>query len=178
MRSRYKIACPKSTFFITSTIVEWVPVFTSEKYYNIIINNLKFYQINYKLIIFAYAILDNHFHLIISNENVSKTMQSFKKYTAKEIIENLKNDGRIDILKKFEYAKKDYKTTSKHQIWQEGFHPKEIFNEKELWQKIKYIHMNPVRKGLVEKPEDWKYNSAVDYLTDEKGLIDLELSLF
>lgn len=105
-------------------------------------------------------------------------MQSLKKYTSKEILETLKNENRTDILKKFELAKKDYKITSKHQVWQEGFHPKEISTEKELWQKIKYIHMNPVRKGLVEKPEDWKYSSARDYLTDEKGLIDLELSLF
>jgi putative transposase len=178
MRSRYKIGCSESTFFVTSTIVDWIPIFTSEKYYSIIINNIKFYQSNYNLTIFAYVILENHFHLIISNKNISKTIQSLKKYTAKEIIENLRNDGRTDILKKFELARKNYKTTSKHQIWQEGFHPKEIFTGKELWQKIKYIHMNPVRKGLVEKPEDWKYSSAVDYLTDEKGLIDLELSLF
>jgi putative transposase len=177
MRSRYKIICLESTFFVTSTIVDWIPVFMSDKYYSIVINNLKFYQSKYNLIIFAYVIMKNHFHLIFSNKNISKTMQSFKKYTAKEIIENLKIEDNKKLLTKFELARKDYKTTSKHQVWQEGFHPKEILTEKELWQKINYIHMNPVVKGLVEKPEDWKYSSAKDFLTDEKGLIDLELGL-
>ncbi|MBK6875127.1 MAG: hypothetical protein IPG99_01315 [Ignavibacteria bacterium] len=42
-----------------------------------------------------------------------------------------------------------------------------------LKQKIEYIHNNPVRKSLVEKPEDWEYSSAKDYYTDKKGLLDI-----
>ncbi|MDQ3020065.1 MAG: hypothetical protein M3R36_05785 [Bacteroidota bacterium] len=42
-----------------------------------------------------------------------------------------------------------------------------------LKQKIVYIHNNPVRKGFVKNPEDWKYSSVVDYLTDKKGLLDI-----
>jgi putative transposase len=78
-------------------------------------------------------------------------------------------------LKKFEYAKKDYKITSKHQVWQEGFFPKEILALEALNQKLEYIHMNPVMKGFVEFPEDWIYSSAGDYLLNRKGLIDLDL---
>jgi len=106
---------------------------------------------------------------------LSKTIQSFKKYTAKQIIENLVNDGNLELLKKFEYAKKDYKVTSKHQVWQKGFFPKEILTQEALNQKLEYIHMNPVMKGYVEFPEDWIYSSAGDYLLNRKGLIDLDL---
>lgn len=43
---------------------------------------------------------------------------------------------------------------------------------KMLKQKMEFIHNNPVRKKLVENPEDWKYSSVLDYLTDKKGLLE------
>lgn len=117
--------------------------------------------------------MDNHFHMIISNEDISNIMQSAKKYSAKEIIKELKTDGKENILKVFRDVKPVYKTTSNHQVWQESFHPQEIISYKMLRQKIEYIHYNPVRKYLVTKPEEWIYSSAVDYYTDKKGLLDI-----
>jgi len=40
-------------------------------------------------------------------------------------------------------------------------------------QKIEYIHNNPVRAGLVRKPEDYRYNSAYDFVSDAKPLLEL-----
>lgn len=139
----------------------------------IMINTLKHYQQNNGLLIYAYVFMDNHFHIILSNEDVSKIMQSAKKYSAKEIIMELNVDGKENILKEFREAKPEYKTTSKHQVWQESFHPQEIISYEMLKQKIEYIHNNPVRKNLVTKPEDWIYSSAIDYYTEEKGLLDI-----
>ena len=173
MRSRYKILNKNGIFFVTSTIVNWIPVFTDENYFNLLINTLKFYQVNNKLIIYAYVLMENHFHLIISNDNVSKIMQSIKKYSAKKIIRNLEIDRKVEILKEFRNIKPDYKTTSNHQVWQESFHPQEIISMEMLKQKIEYIHYNPVRKNLVINPEDWKYSSAMEYHTGKKGLLDI-----
>ncbi|MDQ3021852.1 MAG: transposase [Bacteroidota bacterium] len=173
MRSRYKVLNENGIFFVTSTTVYWIPVFINDKYFEIIIDTLKFNQRNNDLIIYSYVLMNNHFHLIISNENVSKIMQSIKKFTAKEIIRNLKNDKRENILKEFREVKPDYKTTSTHQVWQESFHPEEITSIEIMKQKIDYIHFNPVRKDYVKNPEDWKYSSALDYLTDRKGVLDI-----
>ena len=109
MRSRYKILNKNGIFFVTSTIVNWIPVFTDENYFNLLIDTLKFYQVNNKLIIYAYVLMENHFHLIISNDNVSKIMQSIKKYSAKKIIRNLDIDRKVEILKEFRNIKPDYK---------------------------------------------------------------------
>ncbi len=117
--------------------------------------------------------MDNHFHMIISNENISKIMQSAKTYSAKEIITTLKKDGNEIKLKKFRESKPEYKTTSKHQVWQESFHPQEIISYDMLKQKIEYIHQNPVRRNFVSNPSDWKYSSAIDYYTDKNGLLDI-----
>jgi putative transposase len=67
-----------------------------------------------------------------------------------------------------------HKGKSQHQVWQEGFHPKEIITEEMLRQKLDYIHHNPVRLGLVDRPEDWRYSSARDYFGQD-GLLEIDL---
>ncbi len=173
MISTNKIYNESRLFFVTSTIVNGIPVFVNEDYYKILINALKFYQINNGLLIYAYVLIENQFNLIISNENVSKIMQSFKKYTAKEIISRLQEDKKYSILKEFRDVKPDYKITSLHQIWQEGFNPEEIISLKMLYQKIEYIHNKPVRKNLVFNPEDWEYSSAANYLFGSKEILKI-----
>jgi hypothetical protein len=58
-------------------------------------------------------------------------------------------------------------------VWQEGYHPKEILNNSMFQQKMDYIHLNPVRLNLVEKPGDWKYSSASFFETGTKGIIEI-----
>jgi putative transposase len=41
-------------------------------------------------------------------------------------------------------------------------------------EKIRYIHLNPVRRGLVEKPEDWPWSSYRHYSTGEQGAVEIE----
>ena len=40
-------------------------------------------------------------------------------------------------------------------------------------QKFQYMHDNPVRKGFVESPEDWKYSSARNWLNDDNNIIEI-----
>jgi REP-associated tyrosine transposase len=122
MRSRYMIHNENGIYFVTSTIVHWIPVFVNEKYFDIMINTIKHYQQKNNLMIYAYVFMNNHFPMIISHEDISKIMQSAKKYSAKEIIKNLTLDNNEIILKAFRDSKPEYKTTSKHQVWQESFH--------------------------------------------------------
>ncbi len=163
MRSRYKFIPEHNYFFITTTIVEWIPIFTSEKYFQIIKNCLDFCVKSGKFEVIAWVILDNHCHLVISGENLSEGVKSFKSFTAKEIVTQLKNDKKDWCLNQLSFFRKKYKTTSKHQVWQEGVHPQAIVSEEMLEQKIDYIHCNPVRRGLVLNMEDWRWSSACDF---------------
>ena len=173
MRSSYKITGTENIYFITSTIVKWIPIFTTPKYLNILFNNLKFYQKKYDMEIFAYVFMSNHFHLVCRCQNLKEAIQSFKSYTAKKIINELENDNNYELLKLLEIFKLKHKSGSKYQIWQEGYHPKQIIDSKSLVQKINYIHHNPVRKGLVSNPTDWKYSSAKYILDDEYSEIKI-----
>ncbi len=174
MRSSYKIVDNQYPYFITSTILEWIPIFTNSKYCDILISALKFYQANKNLKIFSFVIMDNHFHMIAMNDNLSRIISDFKKFIAKEIINNLKADNKEWALHQFEFYKQKHKTESSFQIWQEGFHPIQISSQEIFNQKTEYIHHNPVRRGLVENAEDWKYSSAGFYLKDRKCVIDID----
>lgn len=61
------------------------------------------------------------------------------------------------------------------QFWQQHNHPIELISNKMIDQKLNYLHLNPVKAGFVEKPEDWLHSSARDYCGG-KGLLDVVLA--
>ena len=62
-----------------------------------------------------------------------------------------------------------------YQFWRQNNQPQELYSPAFVFQKINYIHNNPVEAGIVEKPEDYLYSSAKDYHATKKcGLLDLE----
>ena len=64
MRSPYKIHDPEGVYFLTSTVVEWIPIFTCKPYFDILLSSILYCQKNLSLAVFAYVILDNHFHMV------------------------------------------------------------------------------------------------------------------
>jgi hypothetical protein len=57
-------------------------------------------------------------------------------------------------------------------LWQYGNHPEEVYS-KFMWTKLDYIHLNPVRAGIVEKASHYVYSSAINYVSDS-GLLKIE----
>jgi putative transposase len=178
MRSRYKIVVPGNTCFITSSIVNWINIFTSEKYIKILTEAIKYNQQNKDLEVFAYVIMKNHFHLLCRSKKLKNIISSIKSYSAKGLIQQLKDDKRVRILKIFEDNKLPFKTDRQYQIWQEGFHPEEIVGDKMYYQKLEYIHSNPVRTEYVDDVSKWRYSSARDYITGVEGLIKLDIDIY
>ncbi len=201
MRSRYKIK-EEGTYFVTSTLLDWVNLFSDEKYANIVIEELKFRIAKKELQLYAYVIMPNHFHLILTSDDIPGVMRRIKSYTAKKIIRELELNAGISenaninvsksgndfpcaqtitpegcriTLEKFAMKKLSAKSGSKYQVWQEGYHPKMILTDDEFGQKINYIHNNPVKKGLVNQPEEWKYSSHRNYFCIDDLAIEFEL---
>lgn len=50
-----------------------------------------------------------------------------------------------------------------------------IRNQKMFWTKLKYIHNNPIKAGLAEKPEDFKYSSARNYVLKDHSIIPVDI---
>ncbi|MDQ7063580.1 MAG: transposase [candidate division KSB1 bacterium] len=174
MRSNYKIYEKKGVYFVTSTITAWIPIFVNKSYFDILVSALNFCAEQKNLNIFAWVILDNHFHLVCQAPELSQTFQSLKRHTAKQIITQLKSDNKKWALNLFAYYKKRHKKGSEYQVWQEGFHPQLINSEDMLTQKIEYIHYNPVKRGYVEKPEHWLHSSARYFKTGDESPVSMK----
>ena len=125
-RTRYRIFTNESEYpyFMTCTIVGWLPVFTRPEATQIVIDSWKHLQREKEFNLFAYVILENHLHLIASAPKLSQAMQAFKGFTAHEIISLLKQCGAQTLLRQFEFFKLKHKTESRYQVWEEGSKPK------------------------------------------------------
>ena len=122
--------------------------------------------------------MSNHIHLIVSAQEgyqLSAIFRDFKSFTAKEFLKeiNTGKESRKDwLLHQFQYFAGKHKRSQKHMIWQHDNHPILLWSAKVIKQKVNYIHLNPVRAGLVGNPSDWLYSSAIDY-EGEKGLLEV-----
>ena len=177
----HKIINQNSIHFITCTVVGWVDVFTRQIYRDVIIDSLKHCKQNKGLKIYAYVVMSNHLHLIVStneDHNLSDTLRDFKTFTSKQIIktilENNSESRQEWMVRLFKYHAKFNSNNSKFQFWKKDNRPIELESPKWISTKINYIHNNPVNAGLVEKPEHYLYSSASNYV-NSKGLIDVEV---
>jgi len=88
MSTGYQIKEQDKLHFVTLQVVEWVDIFTRQKYQDIIINNLGYCQKNKGLEIYAWVIISNHIHLLVQSEKeeLSNVLRDFKSYTSKKNI--------------------------------------------------------------------------------------------
>ncbi len=165
-------------FFITTTVWQFLEPFADSKACDLLIENIKHYQERYKFIILAYVIMPSHFHWIVEVNKecgtVSDIMRNIKKYSSWDIMEYLtKKEAGLN--KIFKEAAKNY-DDQKRKFWMPRFDDKVIRNEKMFWEKLRYIHNNPVEEGLVIKPEDYKYSSARNYVYGDHTVIEVDTS--
>jgi REP element-mobilizing transposase RayT len=169
MSNKYKVRNPEGIYFITLTVVDWVDLFTRPVYKHIIIDSLEYCIENKGLVIYAYVIMSNHLHLLVSSDKenpLENTMRDFKKFTSKRFIEAIKENAesrREWLLKKFGFAAKRTVRGKDYKVWKDGFHPIEMYNREVLEQKLNYIHENPVTSEVVVNEEDYKFSSAITY---------------
>jgi putative transposase len=172
-RSRYRIFENQRPYFLTCTIVAWLPVFTRPETVGIVLDSWRFLQSQGRLVLFGYVILDNHLHMVAGSDDLSKTMQSFKSYTARQILDHLEAVYAKTLLEELRYFKARHKIESTYQLWQEGSHPQQISDDEMMRQKLEYTHYNPVKRGYVDDPVHWRYSSARNY-AGLPGLIEVE----
>jgi len=166
-RSRYKVLNENYPYFHTVTVAGWQPVFTRKESVQILFDSFTWLQQNTDFKLHAYVVLENHLHFIASGSQHSKRIQQFKSFTARQILDLLKQRKATTLLKYFAYYKRKHKIDSKYQFWQEGSHPEEMSETSMFIQRLAYIHDNPVERGYVDLPEQWRYSSARAYLGEE-----------
>ncbi|MBI5561149.1 MAG: transposase [Deltaproteobacteria bacterium] len=160
-------------YFVTATLRNFTPLFADKEIVSSIFDSLNFLRRNKGLKIYAYVVMPEHVHLVASvgDASVTTLIGDFKRFTSRKIAKWL----RVNNPPLFEKLKADAYKGQNYAVWQETFRSEVIYGRKFLAQKIDYIYNNPVRRGLVEEPGDWKYTSFNQAENDEglgeEGLI-------
>ena len=125
--------------------------------------------------------MPNHVHFILSSTpetSIGNIMRDFKKFTSNKIIEAIENNQHESrkkwMLNMFGYAGKNNNNNEVYQFWQQDYHPIALDTQEKLIQRLKYLHENPVRAGIVWLPQDYKYSSAIDYYCDKPGILQID----
>ena len=108
----------------------------------------------YGCYIVGYVVVPEHVHLLISEPERSKlsvAIQMLKQITSQKL--------RAKHLPRF---------------WQVRYYDFPVWSEAKRIEKLRYIHRNPVKRGLVESPEDWRWSSFVHYAMGTEGVVEIE----
>ncbi len=124
--------------------------------------------------LWAYVFMPNHVHMVIcprrESYSVSDMLRSMKQPVARRAIDYLKqnNPSGLRLLATGEHRQP-------YRFWQKGGgYDRNITKVETLIESVRYIHNNPVRKGLVEVPEEWRFSSAADWNSDRPGPIAID----
>jgi REP element-mobilizing transposase RayT len=157
-------------FFVTTTVVKYIPIFEDHSFCDILIENIKFYQNRYRFEILAYVIMPSHFHWIVEVKpkygTISDIMRDIKKFTAWKIFDEIDKGKHKELENIFREEAKGL-ADQKRKFWMPRFDDEVIRNQKMFW----------VKAGLVYKPDDYKYSSARNYLTDDHNILKVNTEM-
>jgi putative transposase len=174
MTKRYRIE--GSIFYITSNVYNRINIFRHPSFIIPIIDSLNYYRYQYACKLIGYVIMPDHIHLLISptvEKAVTDFMRDFRRSTSGRITRQAKVEGKTDWIRKFEEAGTETER-AEHKVWQDSFWEQSIYTEDFLKRKLDYIHLNPVRVGLVEVAVDYPYSSYRNYFLGDNQLIEID----
>ena len=128
----------------------------------------------YRFAVIGYVAMPEHVHLLISEPQVgnpSTVMQAVKLGFARRLLQTWvphfsrpsREVGTLD--------PNEVQWSSAHHVWQRRFYDFNVWSQHKEIEKLRYMHRNPVVRGLVEKPEDWAWGSFRYYASAEPGLV-------
>jgi REP-associated tyrosine transposase len=165
---------PSHLYFITASIVGWKRLFAKAEYARVPLDSFAFLQDQKRIILFAFVIMPSHLHAIIRPEGnrIGEILQEFGSFTAHEIMKKLRRDHEEALLQLFHEKRRDAR--HEHSIWQD-IQAKNIYSDQFLWQKMEYVHQNPIAKTwhLARDRADYAYSSAGFYDYGRRPLIDV-----
>jgi putative transposase len=175
---RYRFHVDGSLFYVTFTVVDWLPVFVSADACRIVTDSFTYCHRHKGLRINAYVILPTHLHAIVFHETFTAralelTLTDFRKFTGRQMAEYCDKHLPRTFGEVFaRHAGGD----RERRIWQPTRHPVQLETEA-FWQtKLDYLHDNPCRKGLVRQPEHWRFSSAAYWLASDEQAGEVPLS--
>ena len=139
--------------FITFSCYQRMKLLDSPTARNVFEQELERVRRWYGCAITGYVVMPEHVHIIGEPErkSLSVALQMLKQITSHKL-------GRNDLPR----------------FWQVRYYDFPVWSESKRIEKLRYIHRNPVKRGLVARPEDWPWSSFVHYATGAEGVVEIE----
>ncbi len=139
--------------FVTFSCYRRLPYLDEDHARAIFLDILEQLRQRHRFHVYGYVLMPEHVHLLLSEPElhpISDTFRALKTETSRKL--------------------KGERT----QFWQRRYHDFNVFTQPKLVEKLRYLHRNPVERGLVSNPEDWPWSSYRHWLSGEHGPVEIE----
>jgi putative transposase len=140
--------------FVTFSCYRRQPLLGTATAYGVFERALEAARVQYCFVVAGYVLMPEHVHLLVGEprrSSLSVALQVLKQQTSR----TLKQRGEV-------------------QFWQRRYYDFNVWSEEKRVEKLRYMHRNPVRRGLAEKPEEWLWSSFRHYATGQLGVVEIE----
>jgi putative transposase len=155
--------------FVTFTCYHWKPYLAAAATRGLFEEMLEQTRRLYRFYVSAYVVMPEHVHLLVSEPErrlLSTALQALKQAVSRRSNPTLATPARV--------GHPGGHPGGHTPFWQARYFDRNIWSQKAFDEARAYIHMNPVRRGLVKNAEDWAWSSARHYLTSEKRVVEIE----
>jgi putative transposase len=118
-------------------------------------------------VVVGYVAMPDHIHLLISEPEEgtqSTVMQVLKQRYARRVLAEKRRPAQGKL----------WSAETQH-VWQRRFYDFHVWSERKRVEKLRYMHRNPVKDGLVQQPEQWAWSSYRSYANNEQGIVRINL---
>jgi putative transposase len=153
--------------FITCSCYRRLPFLGSARSCDRFLSILEQTRERYRFVVVGYVVMPEHIHLLLTEPEVgtpSTVMQVLKQRTARALLPKRKKNPRQPSL---------FEETRRRAFWQARFYDFNVFTTRKRVEKLRYMHRNPVERGLAESPEQWRWSSYRFYLLQEAGSVQV-----
>ena len=163
--------------YLTAVTKDRLPVFRADALKKVTCAALDETRRSGSFCIFAYVIMPDHLHVLTDGTRKTSDVLRFTKgITSHRVIEYLKEQGYESSLEKLRHEKQARQY--KYSLWQHHSNVMLLTSESTFMQRVHYTHQNPVRAGLVESAEEYRWSSVRCWngrmLEDEPLLVDID----
>ena len=155
---------------ITCSCYRRMPLLGTPKARDTFLKILSQVRDRYNFGLFGFVVMPEHVHLPISEPNISDPSMVMKVLKQRVSRELRKKKRRAAIGRMYLWEEPALKLHA--HFWQPRYYDFNVWRARKRNEKMNYMHFNPVKRGLVESPKDWKWSSYRFYWKNGKGLCD------
>ena len=149
---RYQQA--KDLHFVTFSCFHRQPKLVTPQSRDVFERSLEMVRLRYGLYVTGYVVMPEHVHLLLSEPRdgtLATALQALKQSVSRRLA-----------------------LRAAEPFWQERYYDFNVYSERKRTEKLRYMHRNPVNRGLVEKTEEWRWSSFRHYAFGEAGTVEIE----